>query len=253
MALEPVLGEYRPGMKLADLHIHTTCSDGWWEPGPLAEAALVAGLDAIAITDHDDIRGGQLVRDYCARRSLPLFVITGCEVTARELGRDIHVLGLGLENEIRPWQSLADTVESILRQDGVPVMPHPTSGKHGRPSFEQVLSLGMPVAVEVYNASIEDLHRLNPVPGRDSSNTRTMQFYGCHRDRLLGATGGTDAHFRSVGRGLTAWEGDVLDAIRESLTVVLADPRREHLMPWDPIGYVRGLRSMARRRKERWQ
>ncbi len=254
MDLKPVLGSFRPGMKLADLHIHTRCSDGWWEPGPLAEAALAAGLDAIAITDHDDIRGGFLVRDYCERRSLPLIVLTGCETSAREAGRDIHVIGLGLVDEIRPWQSVAATVDAIVQQGAVPLMPHPTSAKHGRPSFEQILKLGVPVAIEVYNASIGDLQRINPKRRQESSNDRTCRFYESYGDRLLGGTGGTDAHFRTVGRGITAWdEGDLLDAIRERRTVVLASTRREHLMPWDPIGYIRGLRSMAQRRRDRWK
>lgn len=253
MNLTPVLGSLRPGMLLADLHIHTTCSDGWWEPGPLAEAAITAGLDAIAITDHDDIRGGFLVREYCARRGLPLTVFTGCEISARERGRDIHVIGLGLHDEIRPWQTLAATVEAILAQGAIPVMPHPTSAHHGLPSFEQILALGVPVAIEIFNASIGDLQRLNPLQ-RVNANDRALHFYETHCARLLGATGGTDAHFRTVGRGLTAWEGrELFDAIRESRTVVVTTGRREELMPWDPIGYVRGLRSMGRRRRERWK
>ncbi len=44
----------------ADLHMHTTASDGWPTPTQLVEhAARRAGLDVIAITDHDTIEGAR--------------------------------------------------------------------------------------------------------------------------------------------------------------------------------------------------
>ena len=39
----------------ADLHIHTTASDGTWTPKELVDEALKAGLGAIAVTDHDSV------------------------------------------------------------------------------------------------------------------------------------------------------------------------------------------------------
>lgn len=39
----------------ADLHIHTTASDGTWTPAELIAEAVKAGLGAIAVTDHDSV------------------------------------------------------------------------------------------------------------------------------------------------------------------------------------------------------
>jgi len=47
-------GNYSPGMLLADPHVHTTRSDGWWEPERLAEAAVAGGLSAVGYLHADD-------------------------------------------------------------------------------------------------------------------------------------------------------------------------------------------------------
>jgi hypothetical protein len=243
-------GDYEPGMRLADLHVHTTRSDGWWEPERLAEAAVARGLNALGITDHDDVSAGFAVADAAAKRGLPLQVLVGQEVSARVEGRDVHVLGLDLTAEIRPWQSIAATVEAILTQGGFPILPHPRAAGRGLPTFDQVLALGIPVAVEIYNASMLDLGRLLH-RDRPEANHEARDFYIANRERLLGAVGGTDAHFRTIGRGLTAYRGDLRTAIEQRETAVLYRAERERLMPWDPAGYLLGLRRLDRRRSEK--
>lgn len=244
-------GDYSPDMLLADLHVHTTRSDGWWEPERLAEAAVARGLSAIGITDHDDIAAGFAVADAVARRGLPLQVHVGQEVSARSDGRDVHVLGLDLTDEIRPWQSVPATIEAILEQGGFPILPHPRSAERGRPSFAQILQLDMPVAVEIYNASMIDLKRLRDRSLPDA-NKEALAFYQANLEQLAGAIGGTDAHFRTIGRGLTAYRGDLREAIAKRETAVLYRPGLERLRPWDPVGYVTGLRRLDRRRSEKY-
>jgi hypothetical protein len=250
---EPLVfyGDYAPGMSLADLHVHTVHSDGWWSPERLAEAAVARGLSAIGITDHDEVAGGFAVADAAARLGLPLRVYVGQEVSARVDDRDVHILGLDLTEEIRPWQSIEATVEAILKQGGFVVMPHPKTPGRGRPTFDQVLALDMPVAVEIYNASMLDLARMRNRALPDA-NLEARAFYEENREQLAGAVGGTDAHFRTIGRGLTAYRGDLRIAIERRETVVLYRPERERLLPWDPIGYARGLRGLDRRRSAKW-
>lgn len=250
--LVPVYGSLEPGMKLADLHVHTTRSDGWWHPERLAEAAVAMGLSAIAVTDHDDCAAGFEIASYCARTNLPLVVYPGSEISAREGPGDAHVIGLNLQTEVRPWQSIGQTVEDILVQGGIPVLPHPRPDGQGRPSYGAILELDVPVAIEVYNSGIEDLSANHRKRRGVDFNQGALDFYFQHQDRFLGAIGGTDAHFRTLGRGLTAYHGDLLAAITERRTVVVRLPDRERLMPWDPIGYYRGLKRMARRRAKRW-
>jgi PHP domain-containing protein len=248
----PVYGSYEPGMKLADLHVHTTRSDGWWRPEALAEAAVAMGLSAIAVTDHDDCGAGFEIAGYCARNSLPLVVYPGAEISAREGASDSHVIGLDLQHDVRPWQSVGQTVEDICAQGGIPVLPHPRPDGIGRPSYSAILDLDAPVAIEVYNSGIEDLRWIGEKRGGIDVNAAALEFYLEHQHRFLGAVGGTDAHFRTLGRGLTAYYGDLLKALNERRTVVVRLPDRERLMPWDPVNYYRGLKRMARRRAERW-
>ncbi|HVY62580.1 MAG TPA: PHP domain-containing protein [Planctomycetota bacterium] len=79
-----------------ELHAHTTCSDGVYTPSALVEHALASGLGALAITDHDTLRG---VPEAAARgRELGVEVIPGIEATS-DAGapgeeREVHILGL---------------------------------------------------------------------------------------------------------------------------------------------------------------
>ena len=76
----------------ADLHLHTTASDGRLEPEELVHLAVRAGLDVIAITDHDSIDGITpalaAASDYTS-----LTVIPGVELSTDVTRGEVHVLG----------------------------------------------------------------------------------------------------------------------------------------------------------------
>ena len=250
--LVSIHGELIESTQLAETHVHTRRSDGWWDLERLAEASVARGLAAVVTTDHDDCSVGFAMADYCARRDLPLTVYPGSEISAREGDHDVHVIGVGLRTNVRPWQSVAETVEDILEQDAIPLMPHPKRHGPGGPTFDQILSLEVPVAVEVFNAGVADLSRLRRDADLPELNDEALRFYDDNTHSLMGATGGSDAHFRTIGRGLTGFEGDLLEAIRERRTSVFREPTRERLMPHDVVGYVRGLRKLDRRRSIEW-
>jgi len=110
-----------PSWGRADLHMHTNASDGWPTPLQLVEhAARRAGLDLIAVTDHDTIEGALRAAEYAARRS-KLHVIIGEEVSSR----DGHIIGLFLEQAVKPGLSAAATVHAIHEQGGIAIAPHP--------------------------------------------------------------------------------------------------------------------------------
>lgn len=74
----------------ADLHIHTTFSDGELTPQEVAQRAAAAGLDAFAITDHDECRG------FCSlKKKDDITAIAGIELAAHFDG-EVHVLGLDI-------------------------------------------------------------------------------------------------------------------------------------------------------------
>lgn len=248
-------GETNDPLRFADLHIHTVRSDGWFGLPDVANAALALGLDAIALTDHDDCSAGLMLRRWAESVGLPLEVIPGAEITARSDGRDVHVIGLGLSRNVRPWMTIRDTVAAIEAQGAVPLIPHPgLTGGSGRATYAEILNLERPVALEVYNAMQDDLARLLVSGPRrqPSRNDLALAFFADHADRFLGATGGTDAHFRTLGRGLTGYRGDLLNAIRHQKTVAAFRSQREDIRPADVIGYLTGLRAMAGRRAVRW-
>ena len=80
--------EYR-----ADLHTHSTASDGQYKPVDLVEKAQKAGVEVLALTDHDTIDGVE--EAICAGQNLHMKVLRGVELGASE-DRHMHILGLAL-------------------------------------------------------------------------------------------------------------------------------------------------------------
>jgi predicted metal-dependent phosphoesterase TrpH len=77
-------------MAKADLHMHTTASDGKFSPTEVVEMAAEKKLETIAITDHDTYKG------YFEARSkaddLEIEVIPGIEITSSYKSREVHIL-----------------------------------------------------------------------------------------------------------------------------------------------------------------
>jgi len=75
----------------ADLHIHTTASDGMSTPAEVVAAAKAKGLSAIAITDHDSTDGIAEAIDEGIKHQIE--VIPGIELSTLSGDREIHILG----------------------------------------------------------------------------------------------------------------------------------------------------------------
>jgi predicted metal-dependent phosphoesterase TrpH len=80
-----------PLARAADLHVHTTHSDGACTPGDVVRSAASVGLGAVAITDHDTLSALALARPEAERLGVEL--IGGIELTAERDGKEIHLLG----------------------------------------------------------------------------------------------------------------------------------------------------------------
>lgn len=74
-----------------DLHTHSSVSDGTEPPAALVRAAVAAGLDGVALTDHDTTSGWD--EAAAAVRELPLTLVPGLELSTRVGYRSVHVLG----------------------------------------------------------------------------------------------------------------------------------------------------------------
>ena len=79
----------------ADLHSHSTVSDGTLSPSALAERAHAGGVQLWALTDHDEVSGLAEARD--AALALGMDFLTGCEISVSFAGRTVHILGLGFD------------------------------------------------------------------------------------------------------------------------------------------------------------
>lgn len=75
----------------ADLHSHTTASDGTQSPRANVQMAWDAGLGAIAITDHDTVSG--VAEALAAGSEIGIVVVPGVEISTVAGGQDIHILG----------------------------------------------------------------------------------------------------------------------------------------------------------------
>jgi predicted metal-dependent phosphoesterase TrpH len=86
-----------PGMHLlnADLHSHSTVSDGTLTPEALAERAHANGVELWALTDHDETGGQARARD--AALGLGLQYLTGTEISVSFAGETVHILGFGFD------------------------------------------------------------------------------------------------------------------------------------------------------------
>ena len=75
----------------ADLHVHTTRSDGVCSPCEVVVSAARVGLAALAITDHDTVSALAVARPEAVRWGIEL--VAGVELSCEQDGRELHILG----------------------------------------------------------------------------------------------------------------------------------------------------------------
>lgn len=198
--------EHRRARGRADIHIHTTASDGLGSPAEVIRQVERSGLDLIAITDHDAVAGALAVRELAARRQAPFEVIVGCEVTT---ARGIHLLALFVEEAPPMFRSLEATIELVARQGGICIAPHPLSPlcpSVGERQLERLLRAGAPLG---------GVETINPSPAGRITRAKLRRLNGGWR---LAETGGSDAHFLSrIGTAYTEYDGRGAAAFRASL------------------------------------
>lgn len=196
-------------MLSVELHTHSEASHDGRDPVPLLlEQAAAVGLDAIAVTDHDELWASfeavELAHEY------DLVAIPGAEISSA----DGHVLALGIEELIPAGLSFEETVQRIREDGGLAVVPHPfqesRSGVLANISKDELATAD---AIEVYNSRL--------LTGR--SNWQAKRFA---TRRGLPMTAGSDAHIcEMVGQAVTKVDAEptveaILDEIRQGRTVV---------------------------------
>jgi len=191
----------------ADLHMHTTASDGWPSPQGLVDYARATRLNVIAVTDHDTIEGAVRAAAYAAASSSRLQVVIGEEVSSR----DGHIVGLFIERRIRPGMSAAATVDAIHDQGGLAVAVHPFWRTQRRARNGPVHGVGW-LAAELDFDAIEVE---NATPGFYVFNRMARRL-----NLGLGAaeTGSSDAHILdAIGRAYTEFRGSTAADLRRAI------------------------------------
>lgn len=119
-----------PPFRGADLHCHSTFSDGVDAPAKLVGYAVEAGLSVLALSDHDALHG--LPEFEAAAKGTGLVTVAASELSTRCNGDDVHVLGLFLDPE---EASLKAKLEQF-RQD---------RDTRGEAMVAKLAALGMPL------------------------------------------------------------------------------------------------------------
>lgn len=157
-----------------DLHIHSKySSDGFLNPEKIVKIAIKRGLNGIAVTDHDTIKGGLEAKKYETEN---FKIIIGSEVSTTKG----EIIGLFLEQEIQSTDYY-EVVDEIKDQNGIVVVPHPFDGWRNSASLTKK-DYKLVNNIEIFNSRCVE----------DKYNQKASLFA---KNNNLGVTGGSDAHF----------------------------------------------------------
>lgn len=198
------------GFSKADYHIHTSVGDAVVTPEEIVDyCEHKTDLKVIAITDHDQVKGGFAAQEYARRKKYKIQVIAGEEVSTLKG----HVIGLFMKKRIRRYTGLIDTIKSIHGQGGIVIVPHPLSWlttSVGEMAFRKVVEHKDD---DVYFDAVE---LINPaVAGliTDAKAARINKSYW-----KLPVTGGSDSHsLEGIGTAYTIFKGKTAEDFRKSI------------------------------------
>ena len=183
----------------SDLHMHTTFSDGKLTPEELVAAAKTAGLNYIAITDHDTVGGVSHLYENGLIPTKGLKIIPGIEFSAHHPTREIHILGFNVDifyseladklNDITEarWTRFSEMIEklkklgysiteaevmavagiskSISRAHIARVLVNKDYFKSVSEAFNAVLAKGQPAYVPHYHLEVDEIIELIKAAG----------------------------------------------------------------------------------------
>ena len=116
----------------ADLHLHSTYSDGLYSPDLLCQRAVAGGLSLLSITDHDTLAGLEIKRSSAEKYGLSY--VSGWEISAYAGDRKIHVLGYGCQADSRYEEFMNARKQAAFER--------------AKDSVEKFRALGIPVTYE---------------------------------------------------------------------------------------------------------
>ncbi len=231
---DKVLKEMHRGR--ADLHIHTTFSDGMYNPGTVMLHLFSLNVqyekehgykyaDVVAITDHDEIAGAIRAKEFADENGIDIEVIIGSEVSSK----NGHIIALNISEQIPRGMSAKDTIDAIHVQNGLAIAAHPytllwLAGVRG---VGDLITSHPFDAVEAKNSNITEL----------VSNYYTMFINRKHQH--LPEVGNSDAHFMAAfEKVITLFAGRTKDDLLKAIATSQVSARGYH---WGLIGIARYL------------
>ena len=233
-----IVGEYR--IVAVDLHVHSSMwSDGALTPWGLVLEARRAGLDAIAVTAHNEVVDAKTARWFSRMIGGPT-VLVGEEVLA---GGRYHLIAVGIEDRVSFRQSAARAIDDIHRQGGIAIAAHPTSEFSGWDASAVSRLDGAEICHPLVYVLDDGTAQLEAFAARGSfAAIGSSDFHG------LGAMGAC----RTFVFAADTTPAAILDAIRAHRTVVYGRDGRAYGDPaLIPLGERTGLREAAEEWKSR--
>src|SRR5574344_1069050 len=161
-----------------DLHIHTDYSDGVFTPEKIVDTAIDVGLEAIALTDHDNVLSADVAKKYLqeTNRSDKLEIIQGVEVNTLYKGNEVHILGYFMDVNNDDFQNLLkaqqkarivqtkEIISLLAKKEGIKikfediVKQVAPGGSIGRPHIAKAITLagGTSSVIEAYAKYIHE-------------------------------------------------------------------------------------------------
>ena len=163
-----------------DYHIHTNYSDGVFSPEKIVDLALDAGLQAISLTDHDNVLSYNVALEYLKTKEVDMKVIQGIEVNTLYKDYEVHILGyfpdttkndfknlLKIQQQARTKQT-KEILALLAKKEGIKIKYEDVKnmvaegGSIGRPHIAKAITNagGTSNVMEAYSKYI---HRNSPV------------------------------------------------------------------------------------------
>jgi hypothetical protein len=175
-------------MKLkADLHVHSSYSeDSFIKPLKIVEICQKKGINCLAITDHNEIKGAQE-----AQKIAPFKIIIGEEIKTTQG----EIIGYFLKERIQPGLSPEQTIQEIKKQGGLIAIPHPFDflrrGVIKKKALERIIKMVDMVEIfnsrnlfEASNIKAAELCKLNNKTGFAGSDAHTVFEIGSAQTEL---------------------------------------------------------------------
>ncbi|HET8912448.1 MAG TPA: PHP-associated domain-containing protein [Ktedonobacteraceae bacterium] len=207
---------YTGKMGRADLHMHSTFSDGLYTPAQiLSHVEKNTDLDVIALTDHDEIEGSLRLRDLWQQGNYRFDIVVGEEISTKEG----HLLALYIERLIPQGLSIERSIDMIHEQGGLAVIAHPLHRLFRHSCQREVMDrihASEDVwldGIETWNASFCGIY------ANGVAMKANREVYG------LPELGNSDAHtLKSIGSGCTWFEGKSASDVRATIEAGLSAP-----------------------------